>query len=214
MRQEARKKYDDKVNSNCTPVKTEKHINFFSELEEDKVDYKKSNVHNEKEKKDEKEQYEKKIGYLTYLGQDTLELKGETSWYNKDRDSESQVKESEKDKRKKSFQDPIHSMNKYIKLLDKANKSNDNNLALNKKKKLESKIAYSKKKKDSNQKDTLEQLRTKRLLREQKEKLKTEMLLAKLQGNSKPVESQKSDIRQKYNSQFFPEFARQNVKKS
>lgn len=65
---------------------------------------------------------------------------------------------------------------------------------------------------------SIEKLRNERLLREQKEKLRTEALLAKLRGDPLPlapsVEVQKPSIKQKYNSQFFPEIARQNAERT
>lgn len=65
---------------------------------------------------------------------------------------------------------------------------------------------------------SIEKLRTERLLREQKEKLRTEALLAKLKGDPLPLvlseEVHKSPIKQKYNSQFFPEIARQNTERT
>lgn len=63
----------------------------------------------------------------------------------------------------------------------------------------------------------IEKLRAERLLREQSEKLRTEALLAKMRGEPMPVvapEPPKPTIRQKYNSQFFPEIARQNAERT
>ena len=59
------------------------HINFFKELEEGIESYSAVNKEHEKEKKEEREKYEKQIGYLTYLGQNTVEATGQVSWYNK-----------------------------------------------------------------------------------------------------------------------------------
>lgn len=63
----------------------------------------------------------------------------------------------------------------------------------------------------------IEKLRAERLLREQSEKLRTEALLAKVRGEPVPVvapETPKPTIKQKYNSQFFPEIARQNAERT
>lgn len=63
----------------------------------------------------------------------------------------------------------------------------------------------------------IEKLRAERLLREQSEKLRTEALLAKVKGEPIPVvapETPKPTIKQKYNSQFFPEIARQNAERT
>ncbi|XP_031825899.1 leukocyte receptor cluster member 1 homolog [Nomia melanderi] len=64
----------------------------------------------------------------------------------------------------------------------------------------------------------IQKLRAERLLREQSEKLRTEALLAKMRGDPVPVVASetpvKSGIKQKYNSQFFPEIARQNAERT
>merc|ERR1712083_839181 len=99
------------------------HVNFFAELEagEDVGNGNTGNKDREAEKKKEQEDYEKKIGLLTYLGQDTNELTGEKSWWQKIPDSRKRkyqrlYKDSDSDSEKDEEEDP--SLLRHTKLKD------------------------------------------------------------------------------------------------
>merc|ERR1712241_375603 len=99
------------------------HVNFFYELEagEDTGTTSHGNKEREAEKKKEQEDYEKKIGLLTYLGQDTNELTGEKSWWQKIPDSRKRkyqrlYKDSDSESEKDQEEDP--SLLKHTKLKD------------------------------------------------------------------------------------------------
>ena len=114
--------------------KSSGHVNFFAELEagEDVGNGNTGNKDREAEKKKEQEDYEKKIGLLTYLGQDTNELTGEKSWWQKlpkDRkrkrkaDDDSDNSDSDKDQidpsslkhnKLKDSLDPLNAVRKYL----------------------------------------------------------------------------------------------------
>lgn len=191
-------------------------------------------MEHEKEKKEEKEKYEKQIGYLTYLGQDTNEATGKKNWYEElpkrltdtERDVEIEIK-------KKALNDPMIDIKRYLKVMH--SKPTENHLKIKKEdvkrkhdsdnfhsdhddKKHKKKHKHSEKKEASSQSSiNIEKLRAERLLREQSEKLRTEALLAKVRGESMPVVAPitpKPIIKQKYNSQFFPEIARQNAERT
>ncbi|KAK9502407.1 hypothetical protein O3M35_011189 [Rhynocoris fuscipes] len=75
-RDEAKAAEEEKLRQKRIRISSEapdKHINFFEELEKGEANIVKGNRDYEQEKKEEQEKYEKKIGYLTYLGQDTVE---------------------------------------------------------------------------------------------------------------------------------------------
>lgn len=213
------------------------HVNLFIELEAGKIDYRKSNKYYEKEKKDDQEKYDKKIGYLTYLGQNSSETTGKINWYNKVPERPSiPEKGVEADIKRKALKDPIHDIKRHLsgaistaedrKSSDKSaiikgrkfkstglDRKKNHDIKKNKKNKCnEDKLRSIK----HTQNNSIEKLRAERILRERTEKLKTVELIVKLQGISTPFipkEEPKLTFRQKYNSQFFPELARQNAEK-
>lgn len=239
LRQQARSIYDGRIETNVSNTKLE-HVNFFADLEDGKIDYNRPNAEHEKEKKEEKEKYEKQIGYLTYLGQDTNEATGKKNWYevlpkrltNTEKDMELETKN-------KTLIDPMVDIKRYLTIMSKSTKNQPTKTEIMKRK-LDSdnfhagQESHSTHKKDKKHKKhkkekheetvkkevksessiDLEKLRRERLWREKSEKLRTEALMAKVRGDPVPVvapATPKPTIKQKYNSQFFPEIARQNM---
>ncbi|XP_020279757.1 leukocyte receptor cluster member 1 homolog [Pseudomyrmex gracilis] len=243
LRHQARSKYDGRAETDNTSEKLE-HVNFFAELEEGKIDYNRPNKEHEREKKEEKEKYEKQIGYLTYLGQDTNEATGKKNWYEElPKRLTDTEKDIEVGIRKKVLDDPMIDMRKYLNIMrskpedcskikiesvrkrcdsDNSHSDQESHRTLKKCKK-DKKHKKHKRSKESERKEAknqnninIEKLRVERMLREQSEKLRTEALLAKVKGEPVGVipETPKPTIRQKYNSQYFPELARQNAERT
>ena len=96
------------------------HVNFFSELEagEDTGTTSHGNKDREVEKKKEQEEYEKKIGLLTYLGQDTNELTGEKSWWQKIPEDRKRKKTQNETDNSDDDSDKNQSLSKHSKLKD------------------------------------------------------------------------------------------------
>ncbi|KAG7176315.1 Leukocyte receptor cluster member 1-like [Homarus americanus] len=93
------------------------NINFFKDLEDGKQTGA-SNKEHEEEKKAEQEKYEKSIGYLTYLGQDSVESKGGKAWYELDTGKITQKDDAgsefqEVGLKSKNRMDPINDIIKY-----------------------------------------------------------------------------------------------------
>lgn len=209
-----------------------KHINFFSHIEEGAAVTDAKNKEHEEELKNEKEKYEKQIGYLTYLGQDTNEANKSVSWFNKPRSA--LYSKDECDLKGKNKLDPVHMFKPVFNRHNLGNTSKHTEESTSKqitkeiKKKRKKKCKNKKKKKiqdclsssDSSsseseqlsKKNKLLILREQRLKREQEEKSRADKLLAKIRGEPVPEKDQVSvPFTQKYNSQFNPHLARQNV---
>ncbi|XP_068217146.1 leukocyte receptor cluster member 1 [Palaemon carinicauda] len=95
----------------------EGNINFFKDVEDGKQ-ISGTNKEHEAEKKAEQEKYEKSIGYLTYLGQDSLEAKGGKAWYElhsigRISDSDGESRSEEVGLKSKLRLDPINDIIKY-----------------------------------------------------------------------------------------------------
>lgn len=88
------------------------HINFFEEVENGEAKAPTVNKDHEKEAKEEKEKYEKQIGYLTYLGQDTNEALGKRNWYEEPPDRSE--KGQELHLKNKLREDPLNLMKKFL----------------------------------------------------------------------------------------------------
>ena len=105
------------TSANKSLIASTGHVNFFQDLEDGETTTT-TNKEREEEEKKEKEDYEKKIGLLTYLGQDSHELTGGKSWWQKipeKRDIE--VNDStvnSKDEKNRDMLDPLSSVRKYL----------------------------------------------------------------------------------------------------
>ena len=95
------------------------HVNFFQQLENGEGGDVRTNKEHEEEKKKEQEDYEKKVGYLTYLGQDTEELTGEQVWWkklpkNRKENTEENLNSAVVGQKQKDFLDPLSDLKKQL----------------------------------------------------------------------------------------------------
>ena len=95
------------------------HVNFFQQLENGEGGDVRTNKEHEEEKKKEQEEYEKKVGYLTYLGQDTEELTGEQVWWkklpsNRQDNMEESLNKAAVSQKQKDFLDPLCDLKKQL----------------------------------------------------------------------------------------------------
>ncbi|XP_063704671.1 leukocyte receptor cluster member 1 homolog [Culicoides brevitarsis] len=106
---------DGQSSTSSVKLTDSQHVNLFQALEEGRDTVKKPNAEHEKEKKEEQEKYEKQIGYLTYLGQDTNESLKKQDWYEElpDRDK-SKTDRTEVGLKFKSYHDPLNVIRKFL----------------------------------------------------------------------------------------------------
>ncbi|XP_021342397.1 leukocyte receptor cluster member 1 homolog [Mizuhopecten yessoensis] len=202
------------------------HMNFFKDTEG--VSTGKHNIDHEAEKKAEKEDWEKKMGILTYLGQSSLKSEGGSApWYAKKRKREEDEddtisKREHNDKKLKDSLDPIHKLNGYLKKKSRKDKHQSDKYKHKHqkpkhKKDKERSVESSKAAKVQGSK-SMEQLRAERHKREAAEKRKAAALMAKVRGEKteeeKEEEKEVSDRDRRYNSQYNPDFVRKPRKHS
>ncbi|GIY99723.1 leukocyte receptor cluster member 1 [Caerostris extrusa] len=187
-------------------LNAKEHLNFFKDIEDSGGFWWKNKEH-EEEEKDIKEKFEKNIGLLTYLGQSSLETKGEVPWYLKGNLKEISTTSEETNEvasaKHKSKIDPLNDMEKYLTI--RKTKYGDKEFYIDKKEKKTHKN-------ESKKLSKIEELRAKRLKRENEEKKRTQQFLESFRkGPSQPEPVVLDDRMRQYNSQFNPHLARNNL---
>ncbi|KAH9503169.1 Leukocyte receptor cluster member 1 [Bulinus truncatus] len=185
-----------------------RHINFFKDIEDGLKHGK--NRENEAEKKQEQEEFEKKIGLLTYLDQSSKEA---GSWYLQKREKKTKdtsyginLKNVSKNDSPHSM-DPLVQMSQYLKKKEKQKEKVPSNV---------SKVKFPKTSQSGPTIQTsstmsVNQMREERLKREREEKARAAALFAKRKGGAEQQKEEQEDTRGKkrrYNAQYNPDFAK------
>lgn len=197
-----------------TDLSSEGHLNFFKDIEKAERNIHATNADHEKEKKQEKEEYEKKIGLLTYLGQSSSEASGSKPWFAESHEERLQLsKETErkdKDSKLKDSMDPMKIMKHYV---DLKCGLQENSKKITKLKELATdserhRLLHKKRPKKTGK--TLEEMRADRLKRE---KVERERALEVLRRGETSVRDKSPEVilddrRRGYNSQYNPHLAK------
>ena len=217
LRNKARKRQSDALHSNTIESSTSlQPINFFQKLGPDGQPYSSSatNAEHEKEKLQEKEKAEKKLGVLQYLGQSAVESlpDDERPWYFKAPSRAETSKDLTKfqifDNKRKAQLDPLNNMKEHLKKKKKKHKHEQKHRKPSK--------GHSTLKSHHSQPDAkydkLAKLRKERMEREAKEKQRSHQLLQKHFGSAEDsnVLTESSTFVPKYSNQFNPQIARNN----
>ncbi|KAK3084239.1 hypothetical protein FSP39_010501, partial [Pinctada imbricata] len=192
-------------------------INFFKAEEEDtasSVSVKK-NIDHEAERKVEKEEWEKKVGILTYLGQNSTEMTGMLYLYFCIKIPLCGKAQEIKHRKLQDSLDPMNKMTKYLEMKssskDKHHKDKHKH-----KKKHKHKDKVKDKEKKSKPSKTIEELRAERMRREGEERRRASALMARARGEKceeTVIEPEVTERERKYNSQYNPDFVRKPKKR-
>ncbi|CAF1590625.1 unnamed protein product [Rotaria magnacalcarata] len=165
------------------------HVNLFQLEEKGLKTTNATNDEHEKEKKAETEEFEKKLGLLTYLGGSVVESKGTVPWYmergaNKPAPSKelSKTDREERDRLRIEKQDPLNSMSKYVEDLKRKRDDENKSSSTKTKKSTSSATTLS-----SSSASRIEQLRAQRLKRESEERAKTASYLSRVFTGTDPI---------------------------
>eukprot|EP01147_Barroeca_monosierra_P003394 gene3394-6048_t len=101
------------TNTTSTKQQPQKHINFFEDLEKQFKEQEQA-TEKEKKKKKELEEWQKKVGALTYLGQTVLDSQGKQPWYSQDISMECSTVSKDNTNRSKQSNDPLLDMETHL----------------------------------------------------------------------------------------------------
>lgn len=119
LRNNARARYKDVIIEDKSEDVAQEHIQLFENIGDESPEYKKDNEKYLADKKEEKEKYEKQVGYLTYLGKSADDTLGIKQWY--DELPDRKYSKVEVNIKSKATEDPLNVMQRY---LDKTKDSN------------------------------------------------------------------------------------------